>query len=76
MRRPEQYTVGEILRLTEDTLAPVACLSGEENACVRAGACKTLPMWEKLREIVTDYLDSVTLDMLVGQPEPGGDYVI
>lgn len=76
VRRPEQYTVGEILRLTEDTLAPVACLSGEENACVRAGACKTLPMWEKLREIVTDYLDSVTLDTLVGQPEPGGDYVI
>lgn len=76
VRRPEQYTVGEILRLTEDTLAPVACLSGEENACVRAGACKTLPMWEKLREIVTDYLDSVTLDTLAGQPEPGGDYVI
>ena len=76
VRRPEQYTVGEILRLTEDTLAPVACLSGEENACVRAGACKTLPMWEKLRESVTDYLDSVTLDTLAGQPEPGGDYVI
>lgn len=60
-RTPDQYAVGEILRLTEGSLAPVACLEGEENTCPRAGHCHTLPMWEKLDTIINDYLDSVSL---------------
>lgn len=60
-RAPDQYAVGEILRLTEGSLAPVACLEGEENTCPRAGHCHTLPMWEKLDTIINDYLDSVSL---------------
>ena len=49
LNRPAaDYSVGQILRLTEGSLAPVTCLESEENPCPRAGQCTTLPMWEKL----------------------------
>ncbi len=60
-RSPEQYKVGEILRLTEGTLAPVACLQENAEDCDRASECRTLPMWAKLNSLVNDYLDSVTI---------------
>lgn len=60
-RKPEEYSVGEILKLTEGSLAPVACLDCKPNKCERSENCKTLPMWEKLDEIICDYLNSVTL---------------
>ena len=68
-RTPDQYAVGEILRLTEVSLAPVACLEGEENTCPRAGHCHTLPMWEKLDTIINDYLDSVSLADLLRETD-------
>lgn len=60
-RKPEEYSVGEILKLTEGSLAPVTCLDCKPNKCERSESCKTLPMWEKLDEIICDYLNSVTL---------------
>lgn len=48
MRRPEEYTIGEILELTEGTLATVACLNADAEQCPRESFCKTLPMWKKL----------------------------
>ena len=67
--RPLQdYSAGEILRLTEGSLAPVSCLEGEENACPRAGQCHTLPMWTKLEGLINSYLDSVTLADLLDAP--------
>jgi Rrf2 family protein len=64
-KEPSKCTVGQILRLTEGNLAPVACLEDETNLCERAAFCKTLPMWKELDKIINDYLDSVTLqDML------------
>ena len=61
-RRPEDYTVFEILRLTEETMAPVACLGkGETPACEQAAGCLTLPMWQKLDALVEEYLSTVTL---------------
>ena len=68
-RSIDQYSVGEILRLTEGSLAPVACLEGEENTCPRAGHCHTLPMWEKLDTIINDYLDSVSLADLLRETD-------
>ena len=69
LRRPLQdYSAGEILRLTEGSLAPVSCLGGEENACPRAGQCHTLPMWTKLEGLINSYLDSVTLADLLDAP--------
>ena len=59
------YKVGDILRLTEGTLAPVACLEKGAVPCERKSFCKTLPVWTKLDEIVENYLDSVTLADLI-----------
>lgn len=60
-RSPEEYTVGAILRLTEESLAPVACLEQDAPPCARADTCRTLPMWRELDRVISDCLDSVTL---------------
>jgi len=60
-RKPEAYTLGEVLRLTEGTLAPVACLDCGTAPCDRAERCKTLPVWTELDRIINSYLDSVTI---------------
>ncbi len=64
----KDYSAGEILRLTEGSLAPVSCLEGDANACPRAGPCHTLPMWTKLEGRINNYLDSVTLADLLDAP--------
>ena len=74
-REPEDIPVGDILRLTEGSLAPVACLSEPVNTCPRASYCRTLPMWQKYYEMTLSYFDSVTIRDLM-QVESGGDYVI
>ena len=74
-KAPEQYTVGEILRLTEGSLAPVACLDGDCKGCSRSDECPTLDVWKNLDKLINDYLDGVTLDQLVA-PNEGYDYVI
>ena len=53
-RRPDEYTVGSILRLIEGPLAPVSCLEGGSNTCSRAAECRTLPRWTKLNELIND----------------------
>ena len=64
-RKPEEYRIGEILRLTEGDLAPVSCLECGAEPCGRSGECKTLPLWTKLHDMIGDYLDSVTLAQLL-----------
>lgn len=64
-RKIDEYTIGEILRLTEGSLAPVSCLDCNPNPCNRAEQCKILPMWEKLDTIICDYLDGLTLKDLL-----------
>ena len=59
-----EYTVGEILKVSEDQIAPVACLN-EGFVCTRADTCKTLPMWRKLDRVISDYLDTVKLTDLL-----------
>ncbi|MCD7822932.1 MAG: Rrf2 family transcriptional regulator [Oscillospiraceae bacterium] len=60
-RPPEEYTVGEILRLTEGNLAPVSCLECNPIECRRKDICPTLPVWQGLYQAITDYLDNITL---------------
>ena len=68
LRPPEEYSVGEILRSTEDKLAPVSCITAEGVACAQASACLTLPMWRELDELTNAYLDTVSLrDLLTGE---------
>lgn len=60
-RKPEEYTVGMILRLTEGSLAPVSCLEFEENTCPRAEDCMTLGVWNKLYQAINSVVDGITL---------------
>ena len=57
-RRPQDYTVGEIIELTEGTLAPIACLAADARKCPRAGRCKTLPFWHEFDTMVHDFFYS------------------
>ncbi len=74
-RNPEDYNVGEILRLTEGDMAPVACLCDGAEPCPRVSECKTLPMWRDYYKMTLDYFRGIKLSDLVGTPT-GGDYVI
>ena len=71
----DEYSVGEILKLTEGTLAPVTCLEENAETCPRSAECKTLPMWEKLDTIFSNYLYSVKISDLL-KPESVSDWVI
>ena len=73
---PAQYTVGDILRLTEDSLAPVACLGLGAAPCVKAAECRTRSLWQGLDKVIRDYLDSVTVADLMASGGAGNDYVI
>ena len=73
---PEQYTVGEVLRLTEETLAPVACLDETADICPRALNCRTLPVWKGLNRVINEYLDHITVADLIHSRDAGNDYVI
>lgn len=75
-RPPDQYTVGEILRLTEESLAPVACLEPGAAVCPRAAECRTLAMWQGLDKVISDYLDHITIADLMRSGAAGDDYVI
>lgn len=59
--KPETYRVGDIIRLTEGDLAPVACLECNAEPCKRNAECRTYPMWFELNKLINGYLDSVTL---------------
>lgn len=60
-RPPEEYTVGEILRLTEGELAPVACLECGAEPCSRRENCKTISMWNEFYDMTNKYFDSIKL---------------
>lgn len=61
VREPKEYRIGEILRLTEGDLAPVACLECNAATCERADECRTLPMWSKFKDMMDEYFDGITL---------------
>lgn len=75
---PDKYTVGMILRLTEGSLSPVACLDQSPIQCERSGECATLPIWQGLNKVICEYLDGITLqDVLDWQQERyANNYVI
>ena len=62
--------MGDILRITEGSLAPVSCLDHDPIMCERNEICETLPIWQGLYKVITDYLDNITLqDILDRQTE-------
>ncbi len=74
-KAPSDYSVFDILDVTEKSLAPVACLTNGAKPCERAADCRTLPVWQGLQEVMNDYLKGITLQDLI-QEENVGDYVI
>lgn len=64
-RTPEEYSVGEILRLTEGEIATVSCLECNAEPCKRSGECRTFPMWNKLNDLINNYLDGITIAELM-----------
>lgn len=60
-KAPELYSVGSILRLTEDSLAPVSCLEPGAAPCLNAAECRTLSMWRELDQLINNYLDHITI---------------
>ena len=64
-RKPEDYTVGSILKLTEGSLAAVSCTSQGPSACSRSTCCQTKPMWEKLDKMIDEFFEGITLANLL-----------
>ena len=74
VRKPEEYTIGMILRLTEGSLAPVSCLEYEVNDCPRQDQCVTLEVWKKIDDAVKGVVDNITLADLIEWQYQKGDY--
>ena len=64
-KKPEDYTVGMILRLTEGSLAPVACVEEDETDCERQGGCVTYLLWRKISDAINGVVDTITLKDLI-----------
>ncbi|MCH5251781.1 MAG: RrF2 family transcriptional regulator [Lachnospiraceae bacterium] len=76
-KRPEEYTVGMILRLTEGSMAPVDCIDDEITDCPRMDDCATVILWKRLNDAISGVIDHVTLaDLVDWQLTKNGDYMI
>lgn len=76
-RKPKDYTVAEILRVTEGNLAPVACLDGDPTDCEHYSECLTIEIWKGLYKVITEYLGGITLqDIIDKNAASEGDYSI
>ena len=64
-RKPEEYTIGEIIELMEGSLATVACLMDGAVPCTRAADCKTLPLWEEYNRLTHDFFYGKRLSDLI-----------
>lgn len=76
VKRPEEYTIGSILKLMEGSLAPVACLEKKPNRCERAAECATLKMWEGMEKMIEDYFEGITLADLIENGNSADYYII
>lgn len=73
-KHPEEYTVGDILRLTEGSLAPVPCVEEGVANCPKADNCVTVTVWRELNDAINGVVDHITLADLVERSESMGDY--
>lgn len=78
VKNPSEYSIGSILRVTEGSMAPVACLDDVENSCPRKDKCLTLGFWEEFSKVINDFIDSKTLQDLIDNNNAinGNGYII
>ena len=76
VKAPEDCRVGDILRLTEGDLAPVACLAKGAAPCGKAAECRTLGMWQKFYTLINDYFDGITIADLMKSSPAADNYII
>lgn len=69
-RKPEEYTVGSILKLTEGGLASVSCTTDGPSACSRSSCCNALPMWKKLDQLIDEFFEGITIADLAAEAVP------
>ncbi len=76
-KKPEEYTVGMILRLTEGSLAITTCTQDEQNLCERYGYCTTVKVWEKINKAISDVVDNITIaDLAADEQNSTNNFVI
>lgn len=76
-KKPEEYTVGMILRLTEGSLAITTCTQDEQNLCERYGCCTTVKVWEKINKAISDVVDNITIaDLAADEQNSTNNFVI
>ena len=76
-KKPEEYTVGMILRLTEGSLAITTCTQDEQNLCERYGCCTTVKVWEKINKAISDVVDNITIaDLAADEQSNTNNFVI
>ncbi len=76
-KKPEEYTVGMILRLTEGSLAITTCTQDEQNLCERYGCCTTVKVWEKINKAISDVVDNITIaDLAADEQNNTNNFVI
>lgn len=73
VKDPENYTIYEILQITEGSLQPVACLDDAVNQCERYNECPTIEIWEGLGKVVYEYLSHITLQDIVDRAKVRGE---
>ena len=71
-KEPSQYTVRQILRITEGGICPIACMEDEPNQCERSNFCKTLPVWQGLAKVIDEYLEGITLQTILDDYQTAG----
>ena len=75
-RAPDQIAVRAVLQMTEEFLAPVSCLDPGSEPCARTANCRMIGLWQRLNQVICDYLDRYTIADLMRVDEPGNNYVI
>ncbi len=75
-KKPDEIIVGNVLRITEGGLSPVACLEDSSFICPHISECRTLEFWRGLDEVIGQYIDKYTVADLIKNDLTGNEYII
>ncbi len=64
-KEPSEYSINEVLQLTEGNLAPVDCVKNDGVDCSKSEKCVTLPLWIGMDRLIAKYLKNITLQDLI-----------